>query len=219
MGRRRIGDGVARLKNSGEPPALQRLQRRLPSLTARWAGAMNDAAHPQAAVLVALTQEAEPHILLGRRADHLPLHPGEVAYPGGKREAIDDSPWQTATREAMEEVGLAKSELQALGEMPPLLTRTGFEVTPCIASLPPGPDLVVDPAEFDSAFFAPLSTFADAKLFRLEIMSDGTNARKVPHYQMGEDNIWGVTAAILVLLVNVAYDAGLDLQRDWKQLP
>jgi hypothetical protein len=78
---------------------------------------------------------------------------------------------------------------------------------------------VVDAGEFDSVFFAPLAAFADAGLFRMETMSDGKNAPKVPHYQIGKDNVWGVTAAILVLLVNVAYDAGFDLQRDWKQAP
>ena len=50
-------------------------------------------------------------------------------------------------------------------------------------------------------------------------MSDGIRVRKVPHYQIGSDSIWGVTAAILALVVNVAYDTGLDLQRDWKQEP
>ena len=170
-------------------------------------------------MLVALTEEAEPCVLLGRRAEHLPLHPGEVAFAGGKREEEDVSPWHTATREAMEEVGLPEAALNPLGRLPPLVTRTGFEVFPCVASLPPGPELVVDPGEFDSVFFAPLVTFADKGLYRLEVMSDGTQSRKVPHYQLGDDNIWGVTAAILVLLVNVAYDAGLDLERDWKQPP
>lgn len=194
---------------------LQKLERRLSDLAGRWDSPMHQVDHPQAAVLVALTQEAEPRVLLGRRADHLPLHPGEVAFAGGKREPEDASPWQTATREAMEEVALPEATLRPLGKLPPLVTRTGFEVFPCIASLPPGPELVVDPAEFDSVFFAPLVAFADEALFRLEVMSDGTFTRKVPHYQLGDDNIWGVTAAVLVMLVNVAYDAGLDLQHNW----
>ena len=50
-------------------------------------------------------------------------------------------------------------------------------------------------------------------------MSYGSQTRRVPHYQVGEDNIWGVTAAILVMLVNVAYDVGFDLERDWTQQP
>jgi hypothetical protein len=68
-------------------------------------------------------------------------------------------------------------------------------------------------------FFTPLVLFADITLFRLETMSDGNRIRKVPHYQIGGDSVWGVTAAILVQLVNVAYDAGIDLQRDWRQQP
>jgi 8-oxo-dGTP pyrophosphatase MutT (NUDIX family) len=183
---------------------------------------------PQAAVLVALTDMPEPEVLLGRRAMHLPMHPGEVAFPGGKREAEDASPWDTALRaspwdtalrEAQEEVGLSAEGVQALGELPPLITRTGFEVHPCISRVPDVLELVVDPGEFDSLFRLPLAIFAERDLFRLESMSDGERSRMVPHYQVGDDNIWGVTAAVLALLANVAYDAGLDLQRDWKLKP
>ena len=196
---------------------LERLEAGLPDIRERWTNALGDAAYPQAAVLVALTGEADPGVLLGRRTTHLPHHPGEVAFAGGKREAADHSPWQTASREAAEEVGLAVQSMRPLGELSPMLTRTGFEVYPCVAAIPLDPVLEVDPGEFDSVFFTPLSVFADAGLLRLEIISDGRNARKVPHYQVGDDNIWGVTAAVLALLANVAYDAGLDLQRDWNQ--
>ena len=191
---------------------LQRIAAYLPLANALWSGPFGEGGWPQAAVLVALTTEEEPQVLLGRRAMHLPLHPGEIAFAGGKRELEDDSPWQTALRETLEEVGLSQELIVPLGELEPLITRTGFQVFPCVASVPAAPELVVDPGEFDSVFFMPLATFADSSLFRLDIMYDGTRARKVPHYQIGEDSIWGVTAAILVLLVNVAYDAGFDLQ-------
>lgn len=198
---------------------IQRIESGLPLHENPWASPMGEGQWPQAAVLVALTEEVEPRVLLGRRAMHLSLHPGEIAFAGGKREAVDVSPWQTARREAMEEVGLPEEVIGPLGELQPLITRTGFEVFPCIATIPQAPDLVVDPGEFDSVFFAPLSVFADADVYRLETISDGKRALKVPHYQIGADSVWGVTAAILVQLANVAYDAGFDLQRDWKQTP
>jgi len=198
---------------------LQRIESCLSLGENIWSYPLGAGQWPQASVLVALTAEAEPCVLLGRRAMHLPLHPGEIAFAGGKREAADLSPWQTATREAQEEVGLSAELISPLGELEPLITRTGFEVFPCVASVPAAPDLIVDPGEFDSVFFTPLSVFADAALFRLETMSDGNRMRKVPHYQIGSDSVWGVTAAILVQLANVAYDAGFDLQRDWKQQP
>jgi 8-oxo-dGTP pyrophosphatase MutT (NUDIX family) len=198
---------------------LDRIGSRLPLGENIWTYPVGAGQWPQASVLVALTAEAEPSVLLGRRAMHLPLHPGEIAFAGGKREAIDLCPWQTATREALEEVGLPADLITPLGELEPLITRTGFQVYPCVASVPPAPSLVVDPGEFESVFFTPLVLFADITLFRLETMSDGIRPRKVPHYQIGAESVWGVTAAILVQLANVAYDAGIDLQRDWREQP
>ena len=198
---------------------LQRIDLRLTLDKNPWEQPLGKGSWPQAAVLVALTEEPEPRVLLGRRAMHLKLHPGEIAFAGGKREAEDFSPWETATREAMEEVGLSLSKIRPLGELEPLVTRTGFEVFPCVACVPAAPDLVIDSDEFDSVFFVPLAVFSDPKIFRMETMSYGSQTRRVPHYQVGEDNIWGVTAAILVMLANVAYDAGFDLERDWTQQP
>ena len=198
---------------------LQRIDDGLPLHENAWQSPMGDGQWPQAAVLVGLTEEVEPRVLLGRRAMHLTNHPGEIAFAGGKREVIDISPWHTARREAMEEVGLPAELIYPLGEFDPLITRTGFEVYSCVARIPAAPTLVVDTGEFESVFFAPLVAFADAGIYHLETMSDGKRSRKVPHYQLGDDNVWGVTAAILVMLANVAYDAGLDLQRNWEQAP
>lgn len=202
-----------------QPQVLQRLESCLPLDGLAWDTEFGSGAWPEAAVLVALSDEEEPQVLLGRRARHLPLHPGEVAFPGGKREVEDATPWVTAKREALEEVGLQPQLVHPLGELAPLVTRTGFEVHPCIARVPTGLELVVDPSEFDSVFHLPVARFADPDLFRLEEMSDGGVSRMVPHYQVGEDNIWGVTAAVLAQLANVAYDAGFDLKRDWKVKP
>ena len=88
-----------------------------------------------------------------------------------------------------------------------------------MARVPCGLDLVVDPSEFDSVFMQRLEIFADRNLFRLEAMSDGSRTRMVPHYQVGDDNIWGVTAAVLAQLANLAFDAGLDLKRNWTVAP
>jgi len=191
---------------------LQRLDNGLPLEKSPWRDHFGQSEWPEAAVLVALTDEAEPRVLLGRRALHLPLHPGEVAFAGGKREAGDPSPWKTALREAEEEVGLPPTIVSAIGEMQPLITRTGFAVYPCVGSIPAAIDLRVDPSEFDSVLTPPLALFADRGNYSLKAMSVGPHTRLVPHYRIGGDVVWGVTATILAVLVNVAYDAGLDTQ-------
>ena len=218
MGPDSAGFGVARLMPL-RPEALTRIEAALPLDGLAWSTPHGEAEWPEAAVLVALTDEARPRVLLGRRAAHLPLHPGEIAFPGGKREPQDTTPWATAQREAVEEVGVDPTVVHPLGELPPLITRTGFKVHPCVGRIPCELEFVVDPGEFDGVFQQSLETFADPALFRLESMSDGVRERMVPHYRVGEDNVWGVTAAVLAMLCNVAYDAGLDLKRDWKLEP
>ena len=201
------------------PDSLQRLAARLPLDAAAWEDGPASRVRPKSAVLVALTPDSRPRVLLGRRALHLSMHPGEVAFPGGKREADDPTPWATARREAQEEVGLEPAVIQPLGELPPLVTRTGFEVYPCVAVIPAGLNFSVDPGEFASLFDLPLVNFADASVFSVEHMSDGHCPRMVPRFQLPEYNIWGVTAAILAMLANLAYDAGFDLKRDWSVDP
>ncbi len=165
----------------------------------------------QAAVLVALTDEPEPRVILARRAQHLRLHPGEIAFPGGKRESQDASPWVTALREAQEEIGLEPSLVQPLGELAPRVTRTNFQVHPCVAKVPGQFDMVVDPQELESVFLTPLPVFAQRETYRLEKMTDERGSLMVPHYQINNDNIWGVTAAVLVQLANLVLDAGLPV--------
>lgn len=194
---------------------LDKLARALPLDGLAW-----DAAEiPQAAVLVALSDEAGPRIWLGKRTQHLRHHPGEIAFPGGKREAADATPWATALREAAEEAGICADELRPLGELAPLVTRTGFEVHPCIAALSPGFEPVVDRREFDRLFAPPLARFAERGLFHLERIQVQGRERMVPHYTLDGENVWGVTAAVLAILANIAYDAALDLQRDWSVQP
>ena len=71
-------------------------------------------------MLVALTDEDSPRVLLGRRAMHLRLHPGEVAFPGGKREPEDATPWADGdTRGAGGGGSERKSMVHPLGELHP----------------------------------------------------------------------------------------------------
>mgnify|MGYP001824294688 CR=1 FL=1 len=198
-------------------PVLQRLEAYLPLDGLHWdahAGTL-----PEAAVLVTLTDESDPQVLLGQRAGHLQHHPGEIAFPGGKREPGDASPWVTAKREALEEVGLPEDQIHPLGELRPMVTRTGFEVHPCVARIPLGLELTVDTREFDSAFYQPLAAFCDERLLQLHVAEVEGRELTVPHYRLDGRDVWGVTAAVLALVASAAYDVQLDLKRDWSQRP
>ena len=53
-----------------------------------------------AAVLVPMVDHPEPTVLLTQRAQHLPDHPGQVSFPGGKIDEGDADPLASALREA-----------------------------------------------------------------------------------------------------------------------
>jgi 8-oxo-dGTP pyrophosphatase MutT (NUDIX family) len=168
-------------------------------------------------VLVALYDNAgDSSVLLTRRAAHLRLHAGEVAFPGGMCDPEDVDLWDTAQREAEEEVALARHTLEPLGLLSPLVTRTGIQVTPCVARVEQRTSLTANTAELDAVFEAPLAFFADSAQLSFQHFHYGGRERRVPQYQWQDYQIWGITAAILVRLVNLACEADLEMEDYWQ---
>lgn len=176
-----------------------------------------DGALPQAAVLVALDDRpGQLQVTLVRRAQHLRLHAGEVAFPGGRCDSGDSDHWDTALREAEEEVALPPGRIERIGCLGPLVTRTGIQVTPCVGRLAVATRLRPNPEELDAVFDAPLAFFADPAALAFDSFEYGGLRRLVPRYEYGEFTIWGITAAILVRLVNIACDAGIEMEEYWR---
>ncbi|MCX2981801.1 CoA pyrophosphatase [Halieaceae bacterium IMCC14734] len=195
---------------------LLRLQQALPLESAGGASEQS-ATLPQAAVLVLLKQlEAEPEVLLTRRADHMRLHAGEVAFPGGRCDTEDSNHWVTALREANEEVALPARQVEQLGTMAPVVTRTGIEVTPCVGRLLGEVKFEPNPQELDTIFSVPLEFLADASNLSFDSFEYAGAQRQVPRYDYQQYCIWGITAAMLVRLVNITHAAQLPLGAYWR---
>lgn len=168
-------------------------------------------------MLVALDDgSAALSVVLVQRAAHLRLHAGEVAFPGGKCDEEDADHWHTALREAREEIALPADDVERLGHMGPLVTRTGIQVTPCVGRLLRRAPLEPNPAELDRVFEAPLEYFATPGRLSLDAFDYGGRRRMVPRYEYQGFTIWGITAAILVRLVNLVFDAGLETEEYWR---
>ena len=75
-----------------------------------------------AAVLVCIYDEDDPHLILTRRSKNLSSHKHEVSFPGGRVEDSDYDLWATACRESNEEIGIQTEGLNPLGRLDPIVT-------------------------------------------------------------------------------------------------
>jgi 8-oxo-dGTP pyrophosphatase MutT (NUDIX family) len=158
-----------------------------------------------AAVLVPVVEHSEPTVLLTQRAQHLPDHPGQVSFPGGKIDKADANPLEAALREADEEIGLDRAHVEPLGYLDLYMTTLGYRIMPVIARVKPGFKLRLNANEVDNVFEVPLSFLMD--LNNVERHSRDWQGMTRHYYAItfGERYIWGVTAGILRNLYDRIY--------------
>lgn len=151
-----------------------------------------------AAVLIAVQEIAGmPHVILTQRASTLKHHPGQVAFPGGKRDEGDDSLEQTALREADEEIGLSPKNVRVLGQMPCHETVTGFSVTPILGLVRDSFTPVADHNEVTEVFTCPLQHVTNSGQFSIQGRRWRGQQRRYYTVPYGPYYIWGATARIL----------------------
>jgi len=156
----------------------------------------------EAAVLLPIILRDEPTILFTQRTENLARHSGQVSFPGGRSEASDLSPLETALRETHEETGIDASFVSVAGYLPRYRTGTGFDISPVVGVLSHGFILAPDPREVAEAFEAPLSFFLDPANRRRETRVWGGRERSFYVFTPQGRTIWGATAAILVDFAN-----------------
>ena len=151
-----------------------------------------------AAVLVGLLErDGELHVLLTQRSDELPIHAGQIAFPGGKIDAEDAGPVECALRETQEETGVLPEFVEPTGFLDVYQTGTGFRIVPVVGLLRRGFDLVPEPGEVTEIFDIPLAHFMEpANHLRHSWVWQG---RERQYYAMpyGERYVWGATAGML----------------------
>ncbi len=148
----------------------------------------------RAAVLVMLYDHAgEPHLLLTKRSDALPSHPGQIALPGGVIDADDPSARDAALRETEEEVGIPRSALRVVGELDDVPTMaSAFIIRPFVAVLAGAMAAVPSDAEV-----ARLIDVRMAELLHADVALPADPAPLALRYPVAGEDVWGATARIL----------------------
>lgn len=159
----------------------------------------------RAAVLLPIVarnaSQGGPALLFTQRTESLARHGGQVSFPGGRCEAHDLNPIETALRETMEETGIAPSFITVAGYLDRYLTGTGFDIQPVVGLLAEGFALAPDPHEVAAVFEVPLAFLLDSGNRRRQTRRIAGQERSFYSFTYGDREIWGATAAIVVNLV------------------
>ena len=159
-----------------------------------------------AAVLIPLMNRRDGvKVMLTKRSEALPDHPGQISFPGGRINASDASPRAAALRESDEEVGLSPNSVEVVGELDIYITRTGFHITPVVGLVRPPFDIRPNRSEVAEVFELPLDLVVDPANY--ERCSRVYKGHRRTFYVLNFEKhvIWGVTAGILVNLAQVLH--------------
>jgi len=160
-------------------------------------------ARPAAVLIALLTENEAPSVLLTRRADHLRNHKGEISFPGGRME-LNETPHQTALREAREEVALSSDAVSVIGTLNPLTTFVSNSlITPVVARVAGSPSLQADPGEVARIFTVALYDLVRQDTYHNEIWTTDRGDLSIHFFALDDETIWGATARMLHQLLDV----------------
>jgi 8-oxo-dGTP pyrophosphatase MutT (NUDIX family) len=151
----------------------------------------------EAAVLVPIyLDNGDLHVVFTKRREDLRRHPGEISFPGGRRDEDEADLQLTALREAEEEIGLPRSAVEIVGALQPTPTiATGYAVYPFVGLIASTRKWVPSAGEVAEVLELRVASLITG-YGRRRLVRRGVPVR-TDTYAVGEHLIWGATARIL----------------------
>ncbi len=160
---------------------------------------------PAAVLLPLFLKEGEYHVLLTKRTEHLNHHRGEISFPGGSCQPDDEDSLATALRETWEEVGIAPEDVEVLGVLDDFYSIHNYLVTPYVGIFPSGYQFRPNAWEIERLIEVPLAHLLQPEIFRVEDWNWKGRIHPVYFYTCGDDDVWGLTAAILKQFLDLVF--------------
>lgn len=171
----------------------------------------SDSVH--AAVLIPLFEDNVEHkILFTKRSKQVKTHKGQISFPGGVVEEADQTLQETALREAYEEIGLMKEDVEILGQADDATTVvSNFIVHPFVGVFPYPYNFTISSDEVDRIIEVPFRVFLekDPQYRQNSAEFEGITYPGAA-FKYNGDVIWGATARILENLMGIL-EGKLDL--------
>ena len=166
-----------------------------------------DGARPAAVLIPLHFHDGEWHVILNVRSQFVGMHQGEIAFPGGKYERSDPDMLACALREAHEEMGIAPGDVDVVGSLEPVLTRTDYLVWSTVGVIPHPYRFEVDENEVAEIIEIPLDHLLTdaAERHEARLQPDGSLLQRKA-YVHGPNLVFGATAWILAQLLDLLQD-------------
>lgn len=144
-------------------------------------------------------------VVVTERAHTMRSHAGQPAFPGGGTEDEDQDAADTALREAWEEIGLERSGVEVLAELPTLhIPVSGYDVTPVLAwwrEPDPGSLFAKDRSEVERVLQLSVAGLLDPRSrFRVRHPSGFEGPAWLPEGLL----LWGFTGGLLDRVLSLA---------------
>lgn len=157
------------------------------------------------------------YILFQLRSKTLTMQPGEISFPGGKREKSDKDFEMTAVRETCEELGIDTDNIEIITEMDTFVAPFNLIIHPFLGMIKDTSLIKINKAEVDHIFMVPLDYFLNSEpdkfYTRVQVIPDEsfpyhlipggrdyefrTGDYDVLLYNYNGYIIWGITAKII----------------------
>ncbi len=127
-------------------------------------------------------------------------HSGQISFPGGGIEQVDQTLAATALRETNEEVGVKSEDIELLGKLTELyIPVSNFLVHPFVGKIDYAPQFIPQPSEVKSIIETPLELLRQPQTIKKKDLkvSDTITLKGVPYYDVQGHVVWGATAMML----------------------
>lgn len=151
-------------------------------------------------------------IVLIQRPEYDGVHSGQISFPGGKKEKYDKTLFDTAVREAKEEIGIIPENIKVIGSLSKIFVPPSmFNIFPVVAYSNVKPDFVADINEVKDIGIIKLNDLLsnDSKSI-IPIYKKGLYVFDAPAYVVNGYKIWGATAMIISELIDVINESELN---------
>ncbi|MEQ6123852.1 CoA pyrophosphatase [Pseudotenacibaculum sp. MALMAid0570] len=172
-----------------------------PKLRLKYDAEKIEANNPKRAAVLALfypNQDEEATFLLTQRASYKGTHSAQISFPGGKIEERDILLVDTAIREANEEVGIIKDDINIIREITDVyIPPSNFLATPFIGYTDYRPNFIINQEVASTIEVLVSDLLDDSNIDSIKMNTSYMKNVDVPCFKLNDYIVWGATGMML----------------------